>query len=274
MIKLVSIVVPVLNSSESLTRLLEALSKQQTAYSYEVVVVDDGSKIDLEPVRELFKLKLLLKWHKLLFNRGPAYARNEGIKLAEGDIVLFTDADCVPRLNWVQKMTEPFEEPQVTGVKGVYETDQTDTWAQLAQLEFEERYSLLEKQDDIDFVDTYSGGYRRLDLQAVQGFDTSFMKADNEDVDLSFRIKARGGKFVFQPDAIVKHTHKEGWLNYAMLKFSRGYWRVKVYQKHPKKTGNDSYTPLSLKIQIALLCTLPFMFLLKSTRWLWKIIWT
>ena len=143
MIKLVSVVVPVLNSKDSLTMLLDALARQQTEYSYEVVVVDDGSKTDLEPVRELFKFKLLLKWHKLLFNRGPAYARNEGIKLAEGDVVLFTDADCIPRANWLQKMTEPFEEPCVTGVKGIYETNQKDTWAQLAQLEFEDRKSVV-----------------------------------------------------------------------------------------------------------------------------------
>ena len=106
MIKLISVVIPVLNSKNSLHNLLGALVRQQTDYKYEVIVVDDGSDIDLEPVRKSYRFKLMLKWLRLQFNHGPAYARNEGLKLAEGDIVLFTDADCIPRENWIQKMSE------------------------------------------------------------------------------------------------------------------------------------------------------------------------
>lgn len=255
----VSVVVPVYNNPEGLTACLEALAVQQTARSFEVVVVDDASTVDLEPIRTAFTPRLSLQWHRLPRNSGPAAARNAGIQAARGELVLFTDGDCRPEPLWLDALARPFDDPAVRGAKGVYRTAQTDRVARLAQLEFEERYDLLATFPDIDFVDTYSGAFRRADLLAVGGFDTSFRRADNEDVDLSFRIKARGGRFVFVPTAVVWHRHREGWAGYARLKFGRGFWRMKVYRKHPHKAGRDTYTPWTLKAQLGLLGLAPLL---------------
>ncbi|RCK80506.1 MAG: Glycosyltransferase [Candidatus Ozemobacter sibiricus] len=255
----VSVVVPVYNNPEGLTACLEALAAQQTARSFEVVVVDDASTVDLEPIRTAFSPRLSLQWQRLPRNSGPAAARNAGIQAARGELVLFTDGDCRPEPLWLEALARPFDDPAVRGAKGVYRTAQTDRVARLAQLEFEERYDLLATFPDIDFVDTYSGAFRRADLLAVGGFDTSFRRADNEDVDLSFRIKARGGRFVFVPTAVVWHRHREGWAGYARLKFGRGFWRMKVYRKHPHKAGRDTYTPWTLKAQLGLLGLAPLL---------------
>ncbi|MBF0502202.1 MAG: glycosyltransferase [Candidatus Riflebacteria bacterium] len=254
MIVEVSVVIPVLNRAAELTACLEALCAQRTDRIFEAVVVDDGSSEDLTSVRDLFSSRLRLQWHTLEKNRGPAVARNRGIEAATGELILFTDADCRPEPDWLERLAAPFRDPVVKGAKGVYASDQTDLFARLAQLEFDERFECLASAEggDIDFIDTYAGAYRRRDLVEVGGFDTSFSRADNEDVDLSFRVKARGGRFVFVADAVVKHRHREGWRNYARLKFGRGFWRMRVYEKHPEKAGRDSYTPLSLKIQMGL----------------------
>ncbi len=254
----VSVVISVYNNPEGLTACLEALVGQQTTRSFEVVVVDDASTADLGMVRSAFTPRLTLQWHRLPHNSGPATARNAGIRAARGDLILFTDGDCRPEPQWLEALARPFDDPAVRGAKGVYRTDQTDVVARLAQLEFEERYDLLATFSDIDFVDTYSGAFRRVDLLAVGGFDTTFRRADNEDVDLSFRLKARGGRFVFVPDAVVWHRHREGWTRYASLKFGRGYWRMKVYSQHPGKVGRDTYTPWTLKAQLALLLLAPW----------------
>jgi len=269
----VSVVVPVLNSSAALEACLEALAAQRTSRSFEVVVVDDGSTEDLAPVRDRSAGRLALTWARLPENRGPAQARNTGIERARGEIVLFTDADCRPEPDWLERLAAPFDDPAVSGTKGVYRTAQTDLWARLAQCEFEERYACLAAVPDIDFVDTYAGGFRRRDLRAVGGFDTSFPKADNEDVDLSFRIKALGGRFVFVPGAVVWHRHREGWWGYFRLKYGRGYWRMKVYRKHPAKAGNDSYTPRSLKLQLVLAALLPLALLSPRGRRWWGAAW-
>lgn len=269
----VSVVVPVYNSSASLERLLLSLVRQTGNNDFEVVIVDDGSKDCPEKIVEKFKPQLSLKFLMHQRNRGPAAARNTGIKAALGDIIVFTDADCAPEPDWLQKMVAPFADKEVTGVKGIYKTRQTDVWAQLAQLEFAERYELLESQSDIDFIDTYSGAYRRSDLLAVEGFSEDFVAADNEDVDLAFRVKKLGGRFVFVNDAAVFHTHREGLLNYAKLKFRRGFWRMKVYFNHPEKAIKDSYTPASLKAQLLLAILLPLAIFSKSFRFWWRTAW-
>ncbi|MBF0406801.1 MAG: glycosyltransferase [Candidatus Riflebacteria bacterium] len=262
-----SVVIPVYNRADLLEKCLIALSQQKTSFSHEVIVVDDCSVEDLSNVRYNFeKGDLKITWLRLPENSGPAVARNAGIKVAEGEIIVFTDSDCVPIDSWLQKMLVPFSDAAVSGVKGSYKTTQTDTWARLSQVEFEERFDLLDAASSVDFVDTYSGAFRKKHLIETGGFDTSFPKADNEDVELSFRIKAlagnSGGKFVFVRDAVVFHRHREGFWNYFRLKFNRGYWRSKVYEKHPKMAGKESYTPATLKIQFLLIVLLPFLFVL------------
>ncbi|HNW35724.1 MAG TPA: glycosyltransferase [Candidatus Ozemobacteraceae bacterium] len=257
----ISVVVPAYNRPAVLADCLEALSAQVTSRSWEVIVVDDGSVEDLSPIEASFRNRLNLTWVRLAQNGGPARARNAGIAKARGELVFFTDADCRPEPGWIEELSKPFEDPAVTGAKGRYRTSQTDVWARLAQLEFEERFELLSASKDIDFVDTYSGAFRRGKLNEVGGFDMGFSRADNEDVDLSFRIKALGGRFVFVPRAVVWHRHREGVLNYFLLKVGRGYWRMRVYRRHPEKAGRDSYTPLSMKAQLVMLAAAPLLFL-------------
>ncbi|MEW6711027.1 MAG: glycosyltransferase [Candidatus Riflebacteria bacterium] len=268
-----SVVVPVLNSSNSLKNLLEHLKLQSFSEKFEVIVVDDGSSENLEPVVKPFQACLELKFIREPENRGQAAARNKGIQEARGEIVVFTDADCSPQSGWLSAMIEPFADPEVSGVKGVYLTEQSDWWAQLAQIEFEERYELLESFSDIDFIDTYSGAYRRELLLKVNGFNESAFSTNNEDVDLSFRVKKLGGRFVFTRKAMVRHFHREGWKNYARLKFGRGFWRMRVYADHPEKAASNSYTPVSLKAQLALALMLPFAVFSRSLRFWWKTAW-
>ncbi|MFZ5953341.1 MAG: glycosyltransferase [Candidatus Rifleibacteriota bacterium] len=269
-----SVVVPVLNSSNSLKNLLESLKLQKFSDKFEVIVVDDGSSEDLEPVVKPFQDSLDLKFIREPENSGPAAARNRGIMAARGEIVVFTDADCIPQADWLKGMIEPFSSSQVAGVKGVYVTRQKDIWAQLAQIEFEERYELLESLPDIDFIDTYSGAYRRELLLKVNGFNSStYCTCNNEDVDLSFRIKKLGGRFVFTRKAVVEHLHREGWKKYALLKYGRGFWRMRVYADHPEKAVRDSYTPASLKVQLVLVLLLPFSLLSRPLRFWWKTAW-
>jgi GT2 family glycosyltransferase len=267
----VSVVIPVFNGGLALRRCLDALCRQQTRHAFEVIVVDDASREDLSTLPDEYAQRLALSLIRLEKNSGPGCARNAGVARATGEIVLFTDSDCAPAADWVEKMLAPFADSQVTGVKGVYISNQNDLWARLAQLEFEERYEKLATCSEIDFIDTYSGAYRKSAFAAAGGFNPELRQ--NEDVDLAFRIKASGAKFVFVPDAVVAHTHREGWRAYASLKFWRGYWRMRIYRQHLNKAGNDSYTPFSLKAQLLLLVVLPLTLLSKNARFLWKSCW-
>ena len=238
-------VVPVFNAENSLGITLDALLSQEGAETMEVITVDDGSTDGTESILQNFPVRVFRKE-----NGGPASARNVGIRNARGEIILFIDSDCVPQPGWLKAMTAPFENPEISGVKGIYITRQKSLIARFVQLEFEERYKLLAKQKYIDFVDSYSAAFRKEALMRVGCFDESFPKADNEDVDLSFKLASAGYKMIFQPAAVVEHTHPATLIKYLKVKFSRGYWRMAVYKIHPGKAVKDSYTPQSLKLQI------------------------
>ncbi|KJU83079.1 glycosyl transferase family 2 [Candidatus Magnetobacterium bavaricum] len=251
----VSVIVPAYNAAATIGKCMEGLFRQTfNRDDYEVIVVDDGSEDATVKCLGGFPVKLYRQP-----NRGPAAARNHGAGGASGDILLFTDSDCVCDQSWIQEMLKPFETPNIAAVKGVYRNAQTSLTSRFAQVEFEERYELLKKSAFIDMVDTYSAAIKREVFEGIGGFDEGFPRANNEDTELSYRLCAAGHKMVFNPNAIVYHlNHPASILKYARQKFWRGYWRMVVYRRYPKKMFKDSYTPQSLKLQILTVFALLF----------------
>ncbi len=243
-----SVIVPSYNSRLTIASCLEALLSQSVPLSeYEIIVVDDGSTDGTEEVVRRYGVIYLSQPH-----RGPAAARNLGVAQAAGEIVLFTDADCIPATDWIEKMSLPFEDDEIVGAKGVYRTRQRELIARFVQLEYEDKYEKMRRNRFIDFVDTYSAGYRRDVLLANDGFDTGFPEASVEDQEFSFRLAERGYKMVFQPQAIVYHHHASDLQSYVRKKFRIGYWKVRLHARHPQKIVSDSHTPQVLKIQVGL----------------------
>ncbi len=246
---LVSVIIPAYNEVEHINACLSALSEQSfPADKYEVIVVDDGST---DGTTEMVKQ---FSWVKLICqdNQGPAAARNNGVKISKGRVILFTDADCQPDFHWVEQLSKPILEGQAIGVKGIYRTHQDQLAARFAQIEFEDRYDLLKRRDNIDFVDSHSAGFDKEAYLSVGGFDPHFPVANNEDVDLSYKLSNKGYRMVFNPKAIVYHQHPSTLKEYLRVKFLRAYWRLMVYKRYPSKVLQDSYTPQTLKLQILL----------------------
>ena len=259
---LYSVIIPAYNAKGTIEKCLGNLENQSIPRgNYEVILVDDGSTDNTPDIIRRFPVKYF--WQP---NQGPAAARNKGAREAHGDIILFTDADCVPQNNWIEEMVRPFKDPEIIAVKGAYKTDQKSLTARFAQIEFEERFEMLKQVESIDMVDTYSAGYRKSVFLSLGGFDPSFPVANNEDTELSYKMSKAGYRMVFNPNAIVYHlNHPDSIKRYARHKFWRGYWRMIVYKKYPDKMFKDSYTPQTLKLQIlflflSLLC-IPFMVL-------------
>jgi glycosyltransferase involved in cell wall biosynthesis len=260
-----TVIIPVFNASHTIERCLSSLIRQSVKKEdYEIIVVDDGSKDGTSDIVKQFPVKYL--WQT---NRGPASARNKGAREARSEIILFTDADCVPQNNWIEEMVRYFDDQKVMAVKGAYKTSQKSLVARFAQIEFEERFEMLKKVEAIDMVDTYSAAYRKSTFLSLGGFDPSFPVANNEDTELSYKMSMAGYKMVFNPNAVVSHlNHPDSIKKYARNKFWRGYWRMVVYKRYPNKMLKDSYTPQTLKLQIVslalfLIC-LPFTWLLPN----------
>jgi cellulose synthase/poly-beta-1,6-N-acetylglucosamine synthase-like glycosyltransferase len=186
---------------------------------------------------------------------GSAWAKDPPIvprlrSEARGTIILFTDDDCVPMPNWLDAMTKPFDDPAVVGAKGVYRTHQKSLVARFVQIEYEDRYRMMADLDSIDFIDTYSAAFRRDRFLEMTGYDTSFPVACAEDVELSYRMSARGWKMKFVPTAIVYHTHPDRLWQYLKKKYKFAFWRVLAVRKNPSKAVKDSHTPQLMKFQL------------------------
>ena len=243
----VSVVIPAYNAEDMIGLCLEGLAAQSHPQSeFETIVVDDGSTDGTAEVVGRYDVRLIRQE-----NRGPAAARNRGASEARGEILLFTDADCVPDAGWVEAQTRVFDDTSVTACKGVYRTEQRSLTARFAQVEFEERYELLGRAGKTDMVDTYCAGFRTEVFREFGGFDESFPVANNEDTDLAYRLSAQGHRLIFNPAAVVRHlAHPDCPLGYWGLKFKRGYWRMAVYRRFPGKMLSETYTPSGLKLQV------------------------
>lgn len=243
----VSVIVPVYNAAATLPGCLEALWQQTYPRDrYELIVVDDGSTDDSAQLGAAGGARVVSEG-KL----GKSGARNRGAERARGELLLFTDADCEPIPTWIEKMVAPFQtDPQVAGVKGAYLSRQRELVARFTQIEVEERYDRMARQETISFIDTYAAGYRRDVFLAHGGFDETLPEV--EDQDLSFRLARAGKKMVFVPDARVYHRHTVSVRRYFWRKFAIATWKHLIVNRYPERFIEDSRTPQVLKVQMGL----------------------
>lgn len=275
-----SVIVPVYNGAHTIRRCLDALARQSVpASDFEIIIVDDGSQDRTAAVVEAWAREHPESALRLLRqpNAGPAAARNHGGRMAQNPLLLFTDADCAPQPDWVATMRAPFlTDPAVAGVKGAYLTEQSGLVPRFVQAEYEDRYDRMRRLSEIDFIDTYSAGYRRDVFLRTGGFDESYPTASVEDQEFSFRLAAAGHRMVFQPGARVSHIHDPSVADYWRRKFFIGYWKAMLLRRHPERIVRDSHTPQVLKVQMLLICgvaaLVPVALLgrwIKVLWWLW-----
>ncbi len=95
----VSVVIPHRDDPERLNSCLEALGRQTLPEPFEVLVVDDGSSQPPSGVVDAHPRARLLLSH----GTGPYGARNLGVSQARGEILAFTDSDCIPAADWLER---------------------------------------------------------------------------------------------------------------------------------------------------------------------------
>ena len=245
-----TVIIPAFNAESTMGKCLEALAGQKTKKEFEVIVVDDGSKDKTKKIAKEFKkipVVLLEQNHA-----GPAKARNLGARKAKGTIIIFLDSDCIARENWLEEILKPFENKEIAGVQGIYESRQKEFIARFIQLEIEERYKKMKKLERIDHIGSYSAAYRRELFLESGGFDENFPTASGEDTEFSYSLSEKNYRLVLNTKAIVEHFHPKTFSHYMKIKFKRAYWRTLIYKKHLGKIASDSYTSQKMKVQVGL----------------------
>ncbi|HUF48541.1 MAG TPA: glycosyltransferase family A protein [Vicinamibacterales bacterium] len=198
----VSVVVPTYNRDCALAGCLDALARQSVdPRRFEVVVIDDGSTDGTTDVcRQQAPRFARFTTHRQA-NRGPAAARNAGIRMARAPLVAFTDDDCVPPPDWLHRILDRFaSEPDLGGLGGLMITP-PHQWVPLTH------HSDLTAPGTSDysrFIGTNNAAYRRDILLQVGGFDEAFRHVSVEDAELYIRIR-RVAHTAIDPDLYVSH---------------------------------------------------------------------
>ena len=259
-----SVIIPAYNAEDTVEACIKSVLDQSLARErFEVILVDDGSRDGTAGIVERYPVRYFRQE-----NQGPAAARNKGAQLAKGDIILFTDSDCVPDHRWLENMVAPFSEnPDISGVKGAYKTRQKSLTARFAQAEFEDRFELLKKADFIDMVDTYSAGFRRDIFLASGGFGPFFSRGQQRGY-RALLSSGFPGPSVRIPTLGIRFSHPSG--HPEKISQDKVLAGVLAYESFMpgilKKAVKDTYTPFVVKVQ-TLLAALMAGLLVLSVLW-------
>ena len=205
----VSVIVPVLNREKTIGACLDSLLNLDYP-QFEVIVVDGGSRDRTREIVAEHPVKLLID-----VRRGVYAARNTGVKAAKGEMVFFTDSDCIADRNVLKNLVRNFADVGIEGVGGQISsynpTNSVERFADLAGIvKFNRPKGLLEWNKNT----LLSGGfytanaiYRKRIIEEVGGFDEDFTFGGG-DYDFAWRIQRAGYRLTFDPEAIVYHAHR------------------------------------------------------------------
>lgn len=152
---------------------------------------------------------------------GPSWARNEGIRRSHGDLVAFLDDDCVPPPEWLESMIGAMDRHEADGVGGTYK--EVDPF--LSAIRLRRKFPEIEQKDLTGFVG--AGGnviYKREWLESCEKrdgfvFDEAFRIS--QDIELAWRLRARGARLVFVPTNVA-HLRRETFFSFLRFQFGRG----------------------------------------------------
>lgn len=206
----VSVVVPVYNDVTALERCLDALAEQDyPAELVEVLVVDNASTDDVSAALSAGSRVRLL--HEA--RRGSYAARNTGVREAKGEVLAFTDSDCVPRSDWLQRgvaaLTADPRPDAVGGAIEIFFPHGPDPRTGPEHFEIRHEFQQRTYIEEWSFAATANVFVTREVFDRVGMFDPELQSGG--DTDWGTRLVAGGGRLVYAPEVVVGHPARSGW---------------------------------------------------------------
>ena len=247
-IPLFSIIIPTFNRPRQLGECLRGISKQDYPFHlFEVIVVDDGGKYPLEPIVQRF-LNHLEVTLIIQDNAGPAAARNRGADDARGDLLVFTDDDCYPSMDWLNNLSARFAIRNECAISGrTINLASHNPFAEASQLIvdfFHDTHNAEPEQ--AKFWTSNNLAVPKKGFRAANGFDTTYQKAGGEDRDLCDRWRHHGFSIIFAPEVLVYHSHIMGLSAFIRQHCNYGSGAFHFHRKHRARWNRRvSMEPLS-----------------------------
>jgi glycosyltransferase involved in cell wall biosynthesis len=250
----ISIVIPTLNSDETFDKCLASIRANNYRTDYEIIVVDAGSTDQT--------VALARKYNATVLNGLPnRINRNIGIEQAKGDIICFTDSDCLVPQDWLIKLVDGLlkmheEDPLIVGVGGgnipwldnpsLEQLAIARAW-QSPLITFKARNAAAYK--DRRYVShnppLNAAVFRQVILEAG-GFEEDPGYGYGEDSALDSKLIANGYKLCYLPDCIVRHRHAASYGKFARQMYVYGHGRIKLGRRHKGYLSLYHYGPVFL----------------------------
>lgn len=262
----ISVIVPVYNGERYLQRCLDALFSSSCS-DFEVIVVDDMSTDKSIEISQSKGAQVLSSGRK---QSGPANARNLAADTANGEILLFVDADVVVKPDTLTKVANAFyEDPEIAALFGSYDDDP-------AEGNFLSQYKNLQHHFVHQMSDSNAstfwaglGAVRRDVFLSVGGFDCEqFLVPSIEDIELGMRLRSAGHRILLAKEIQAKHLKK--WEIFSLLRtevFCRAIpWSRLILTRRGMINDMNLKTSdrLSAVLVAILVAVFPFVFLIPT----------
>lgn len=232
MIPKVSIIVPNYNGSATLTACIQSLLVlDYPKEKLEIILVDNGSTDHSVQIIKSYPVKLVLEKDI----KGSYAARNMGVTQATGDVLAFTDADCVADKQWLLHAVKHFTLKDVGGVAGKVLGTKPETLV--------EEFIVWSKGFDqarffnhpyYPFAITANVIYRKIVFDKIGKFETNWISGG--DVDFSWRMQIDGKmKLVYADDCIVYHYHRASVKGFYLQTQTHAYGACLLNAKYDNK---------------------------------------
>jgi O-antigen biosynthesis protein len=226
----VSVVVCAYNAADTLGDCLVSLERL-TYPDFEIILVNDGSTDRTPDIGRSFPRVRVIDTP----NAGLSAARNVGLAEATGEIVAYTDADTRVDRDWLTFLVQPFLTSDVVGSGGpnVVPPDDPPMAQSIARAPGGPTHVLLDDRI-AEHVPGCNMAFRRDALLEIGGFNPIYLRA-GDDVDVCWRLQARGWKIGFASAALVWHHHRGSVKAYWRQQVGYGEGETWLMAHHPEK---------------------------------------
>src|SRR5213595_3842946 len=212
----VSVIICSYNGGRTLAACLNSLGKLNYP-DYEVILVDDGSTDDTAYIAAQFPQVRYI--HQS--NNGLSHARNTGAAAAKGEVLAYTDSDCMADVDWLYYMIGTLVSGDYAGVGGPNITPPAKNWIQACVAAAPGGPSHVLLTDTVaEHIPGCNMAFYRWAFDSIGGFDAEYRKA-GDDVDFCWRLQQSGCVIGFNPTAVVWHYRR--FTLKAFMNQQRGY---------------------------------------------------
>ena len=201
---------------------------------YDVIVVNDGSTDATGAIARAHPGVTVIDTPP----GGLSAARNTALRAAAGEVIAYTDADVEVDPAWLTYLIQPFLRTDVAGAGGPNVVPEDDPWlAQCVARAPGGPTHVLVDERTAEHVPGCNMAYRRDALRAIGGFDPAYHAA-GDDVDVCWRLQARGLTIGFAPSALVWHRHRRSVRAYWRQQVGYGEAETQLMGNHPERFLN------------------------------------